>query len=371
MLPLSAIDAIGPAWSHTRRLLWDKRSWRLMLKIGAVAVFAQLGGANFNSGSIPNNLGSGTHNPGSLPHPAFLAAMVGVIIFVAIFALLFSLALFYLGSRLQFVLFEVVLRSDTTVAPIWRRYGAATWRWIGLKLLFFLACFAVCAPFLIPIVIAFVHGITASAQNGSIQNPAAFIGTILGFIAAIFFIALVIAVLYSLLHDFGLPSMALESTTMGETVRRVWNMFRAEPGQVLLYLVMRFVLGFVGSLCSNIILVIGILIACIPFGMVGVLDYFLFRNAGTGGHIIMILVWVLLGLLFLALLIVAAIILTGYVYTFIQAYALYFLGGRYPVLGQYLAPYWPQTHLPAPPPPAYQPPPSAPPASPAFNPPTA
>ena len=138
MLPLSAIDAIGPAWSHTRRLLWDKRDWRLLLKIGAVAVFAQLGGANFNSGSFPNSLGNGTHTPSGIPHTAFIAAMVGVIVVVAIFALLFSLALFYLGSRLQFVLFEIVLRSDTTVAPIWRRYGAATWRWIGLKILFFI-----------------------------------------------------------------------------------------------------------------------------------------------------------------------------------------------------------------------------------------
>ena len=73
MLPLSAIDAIGPAWSHTSRLLWRPRSWRLLLKIGAVAVFAQLGGANFNSGSIPHRLGS--HIPhGDFPHPAVIAA---------------------------------------------------------------------------------------------------------------------------------------------------------------------------------------------------------------------------------------------------------------------------------------------------------
>lgn len=370
MHPLSAIDAIGPAWNHTRRLLWDKRDWRLLLKIGAVAVFAQLGGANFNGNSIPHNFGSTSPHTHIFPHAAALAAMVAVIVVVGIIALLFSLALFYLGSRLQFVLFEIVLRSDTTVAPIWRRYGAATWRWIGLKILFFIACFAVCAPFLIPIIISFVHNISASAQNGAIQNPAAFFGAIFGFIAAIIFIAIFVAVLYSLLHDFGLPSMALESTSMGVTVHRVWNMFRAEPAQVLLYLVMRFVLGFAGSLCANIILFIGIMIACIPFGILGVLDYFVLHNAGTGGHIAMVLVWVLLGLLFLTLIIIAGIILTGYVLTFIQAYALYFLGGRYPLLGQYLAPYWPATHMPVPPPPAYEPPPT-PPTPPAMEPPMA
>jgi len=137
-----------------------------------------------------------------------------------------------------------------------------------------------------------------------------------------------------------------------------------------LYLVMRFVLGFAGSLCANIILFIGIMIACIPFGILGVLDYFVLHNTGTGGHIAMVLVWVLLGLVFLTLIIIAGIILTGYVLTFIQAYALYFLGGRYPLLGQYLAPYWPATHMPVPPPPAYEPPPT-PPAPPAMEPPMA
>jgi len=359
MLPLSAIDAIGPAWSHTRRLLWDKRDWRLLLKIGAVAVFAQMGGVNFNGGSF-NNLGNAGHtfpNSGNFPHIAALAAMVSAIVFIAIFALLFSLALFYIGSRLQFTLFEIVLRSDTTVAPIWRRYGAATWRWIGLKILFFLACFAVCAPFLIPLIIAFVHSVSANTQNGSLQNPGAFIGSLFAFIGAIFFIALVVGILYSLLYSFGLPSMALESTSMGETMRRVWNLLRAEPLQVLLYLVMRFVLGFAGAICADFILFFGILIACIPFGIVGVLNYFALHNAGTGGLVVMWILYALLGALFVALIIVAAIILMGYLYTFLQAYTLYFLGGRYPLLGQYLAPYWPASHNPVPPP-AYQPPPA-------------
>jgi hypothetical protein len=203
----------------------------------------------------------------------------------------------------------------------------------------------------------------------------AIIGPLLAFVGAILLMAICVAVLYSLLHDFGLPSMALESTTMGETARRVWNMLLAEPGQILLYLVMRFVLGFAGSIASNIILFFAIMIACIPFGLVGVIDYFALHNTGTFGVVVMWIVFALLALLFLALIIIAAIILTGYVLTgyvltFIQAYSLYFLGGRYPLLGQYLAPFWPKTHLPMPPPPAYEPPPTPPTPS-AFEPPTA
>ncbi len=46
--------------------------------------------------------------------------------------------------------------------------------------------------------------------------------------------------------------------------------------------------------------------------------------------------------------------LVGYVITFLQAYALYFLGGRYERVGAYLAPFL------APPAPVYIPPPAYP-----------
>jgi len=358
MHPLSAIDAIGPAWSHTRRLLWDNRSWRTLLKVGAVAFFAQFLGFNFNS--------SGSHLPHDQHFPAFSAILVSVILFAAFVGLLISLVFFYLGSRLQFVLFEIVLRSDTTVAPIWRRYGAATWRWMGLKFLFGLACLALCAPLFIPIVIGIIHAFDSNMQNGSIQNPGAFVMSILGFIGAILLIVIIMGVAFSLLHDFGLPSMALESTAMGETVSRIWRLVRNEPLQCLLYLVMRFVLNFVGVLCAEFILVFAALIALVPLGGLGVLNYFALHSAGTGGKVLMVLIWILLGAVFFVLFFAALIMLVGYILTFLQAYALYFLGRRYPLLGQYLAPFWPASHRIIPPPPAYEPPPT-PPAPPAFD----
>jgi len=46
----------------------------------------------------------------------------------------------------------------------------------------------------------------------------------------------------------------------------------------------------------------------------------------------------------LVLLALAAVMLFGYVFTFLQAYALYFLGGRYPLVGAYLDPFLPPPH---------------------------
>jgi len=336
MRPLSAIDAIAPAWNHTRRLLLTPRSWRLLLKIGAVAFFSQINGCNPRFSTGPH-----TH---SLPH-ALTAALFTFALLISVVACALALAFFYLGSRLQFVLFEVVLRRDTTVAPIWHRYGRATWHWIGLKLAFFAVAFLCVAPFLIPVGLRFYHAsrsMNASVAQGASPHFAAFFLSILGFIGAIFLILLVIGILYILLHDFGLPSMALEGTPLTETVRRVVDLVRAEPGQVLLYLFMRLVLGFAGAIVFEFALVFGLLIALVPLGGIAAVLWVAFHHAGFTGHAFMVVGWAMLGIIFLVLLFVACIMMFGYLYTFLQAYALYFLGGRYPLVGGYLEPLLPQ-----------------------------
>ena len=345
MQRLNAIDAIAPAWHHTRQLLFTRFNWRLLLKIGAIACFARMGGCNGNIG-----------NPGKFPHagsPALSAAFFAFAIFAGIFVLLIALAFFYLSSRLSFVLFDVVLRRDTLIAPIWRRYGPATWRWMGLQLLFYLAAILCLAPILIPVILHFVH---ALSHTGDAAPPqlASFFVTFFAFLGATFLVILVIAVAYSLLLDFGLPSMALEATPLAETVRRVLRLTLAEPGQVALYILMRFVLSLAGGIACYIPIGLGMLIALIPLGGAGAALWIALRHASLPGHIVMIAGWAILGLIFLALLFLAAMMLFGSVFTFLQAYALFFLGGRYPLLGDILVPNpLPAPIYPAPPPPAY------------------
>ncbi len=48
MQPLSATDAIAPAWQHTRRLLLGPRNPRLFFKIAAVAFFAEVTSFSFS-----------------------------------------------------------------------------------------------------------------------------------------------------------------------------------------------------------------------------------------------------------------------------------------------------------------------------------
>jgi hypothetical protein len=341
MQRLSAFDAIGPAWNHTQALLFTPRSWRLVLKIGAVAFFAQMGGCNAS-------FNTPTHGIGGINH----LVLMSVLLAVSLVALAIYLVTFYIGSRLQFCLFEVVLRKDTWVGPIWRRYGAATWRWIGLKVLFGLAAMLCMAPILVPAILHFVHSMTADGNNSAADFGSLF-AAILGFIAAIFFVILLISCVYALLADFGLPSMALEGTTLGETVRRVWGLVRAEPGQVLLYLLMRFILGFAGAIGSYIVLGLTAFVLLIPLGGAALVLWLSLQHAALGGKVLMVAGWAVLGIILLVLLFIAMMMVFGAVFAFIQAYALYFLGGRYGLVGQYLdpvpAPYY-GSPGPAPPP---------------------
>lgn len=330
MQPLSATDAIAPAWQHTRRLLLGPRNPRLFFKIAAVAFFAEMMSSSFSFSPPFHNA-----HTGSGSSPSITAAIIGIIFICAVVGLLIGLVFFYLSSRLQFTIFHVVLRSETTVAPVWRRYGPATWRWMGLKILFFLCAFACLAPLLIPGIFFIIHAITLQS-HGDNSHIISFILTGMFFVFLLVLFVLALAIATVLLRDFALPSMALEGTPLRETVRRVLALTRAEPGQVTLYLLLRFCLTTAGVFVSEILIVLlGLLIggplAGLGFGLWATL-----HTAGAGARAGMIGGWVILALALLAVLAVGVICLFGYLFTFLQAYAIFFLGGRYPLMGQLL-----------------------------------
>ena len=331
MRPLSALDAITPAWNHTRNLLLAPRDWRLLLKIGLIAVFAGMGGGGCNF-SFPGSSHSHPAGPVNLP---LLMMGVMAIALISILGLAIGLVLFYIGSRLQFVLFDVILTRRTHIAPIWDHYGRVTWRWMGLKLLSGLAVLLCLAPIVIPAVFHFIH--VFHPGDDALHPPLlAVLPAVLGFFAATLIVVLAAAVLLTLLFDFGLPSMALENTTIGTTVRRVFTLLRVEPGQCLLYLLMRVVLGFVCVLAAEIGLVLAGLLSAVPFGAAAAVLWGLLHNVGLTGKVAMFTGWALLAGVFVLLFIGVAIMVIGYIQCFLRAYAIYFLAGRYPLLGSVL-----------------------------------
>jgi hypothetical protein len=74
------------------------------------------------------------------------------------------------------------------------------------------------------------------------------------------------------------------------------------------------------------------------FGVLAFLGWLILHAAGAAGVVLMVAGAVVLGLSFFVVVFWAAILSTGYLLLLLDAYAIYFLGGRYPMLGNLLEP---------------------------------
>ena len=344
---------------RTRDLIGRPFRLRTFLKIAAVAFFAEMGGGL--SSHIPGH-SNGLHQ---LP-PAFLAFVVAFAVLLGLVSLVIGLILLYIGSRLQLVLLELVATRYTFVGPLWSKYGSRTWRWIGLKLLFLLCILIIALPFIVAAIFYSIHhalGITLASGN---PFSGLHLAQILLCIAAALLVLLIVSAIYMLLRDLALPFLALEDLSISQSLARLRALIAAEPGQVILYVFLRLVLGIVFGIAAEIAVFLVLLISLIPPGIVGVILWFSLHHAGTAGTVLLIACAILGGLIFLCWAVCVVIGFMGTLLTFFQAYALYFLGGRYPILGDMLdrstpTPAYAYAFPPPQPSPPYQPPPPQPP----------
>jgi hypothetical protein len=325
MRPLSASEAIGPALNRTADLLFRPFRFRTFLKIAAVAFFAEMGGS-FNSSSFSNR-----HGAAHSISPAVLAFIVAFAVIIGIISLVIYLVLLYVGSRLQLVLLEMVATRQPFVAPLWRKYGDTVWRWIGLKLLFFLCILLVTLPLTIPVILFFVH----HGMHGNLFTGLHLVQIIL-FAAAALLLIFALSAVYLLVRDLALPFMALENRSIADSLGRLRTIISFEPGQIVLYVLLRFVLGIVFGTAAEIAALLILLLSLIPPGILAVILWLALHKAGPAGYAILIGCAIVGGVLFFCWAACVLICLLGSVMVFSQAYALYFLGGRYPLLGELL-----------------------------------
>ena len=100
---------------RTRDLMGRPFRLRTFLKIAAVAFFAEMGGG------LNLNLGRGSSNSLHQLPPAFLAFVVAFAVLLGLVSLVIGLILFYVGSRLQLVLLEMVATRFTIVGSLWNK----------------------------------------------------------------------------------------------------------------------------------------------------------------------------------------------------------------------------------------------------------
>ncbi len=345
MRPLSATDAINPAIARTKAILFQPFQWGRSWKLAATAYLSAMVSIFIPTPAL--TLGSLGSHPKSLP----------LVLFSVGFNIIASLVLFvffYIGARLEFVLFDIVLLREQFVAPSWRRHASHTWRWVGLKLIVSLFFALIISP---AFVFAFRNLQANTPTPGEPPSPH-FIGSLLVFYAIIGLPLMFATLCSSLLTNFVLPSIAIENTTAREGLRRFLGLLRAEPGPVSLYVVLKIALAIVAVMVLQVAVLLAEIAAFVILGIIALLGWLLFRSVGDAGHVALIAGGIFLLVVFMIVAMYFATLALGAFHVFFQAYALYFLGGRYPMLGDLLEPpaqVYPYAPPPPAPPPAFQP----------------
>jgi hypothetical protein len=230
---------------------------------------------------------------------------------------------------------EMVATRSTLVGPYWRKAGSKTWPWIGLKLICFLIAIAVVGAI---VAIPLIYLIRYMPPNTMAQPNPAFWGSFFIIFVTVFLAVCVIVLVLWTLRDFVLPFMVFEDARVGAAISRTKELMRRETGSVLFYFLMKFAFTLAASVAAELCILAALFVIAIPVGIIGGGFWLALHRVDEFGTLFMYVSLGLLGVISLAAFLIAIICIAGAVLIFYQAYALYFLGGRIPCLGDLLEP---------------------------------
>jgi hypothetical protein len=144
--------------------------------------------------------------------------------------------------------------------------------------------------------------------------------------------------LSTLVEDFVMPFFLVEDLPLGMAMQRGWAVFVADPLNCIGYLAMKFILAVIGYIMQSIALQVAMIPVILVFGLAGFVGYLVLHAAGPAGAVLMVAGAVVLGSCFFVVTFYGATVSVGYLLLLLDAYAIYFLGGRYPLLGNLLEP---------------------------------
>ena len=347
-MPISAIDAIGPAFQHTKEQLlrpFRAAEWAKLALVGFLAGELSSGGCNGGNFRIPTKPAGGHGSLGSaLPsiNPALLAGLIALLIVVGI---VFWILFVYISSVMRFILFDSVATKRCEIRRSWSRRHGDGLRYFAWQLLFTLAM-VVGVTLLIGIPAAFALAV------GWLQHPKQhmlplILGGMLLFFVVIGFVLLSLVV-HVFTKDFVVPQMALEKINAFEAWRRLLHMLNAEKSSYAGYIGLKIVMALGAAVVVGIVTFIVLLLFLIPVGGFGVVAVLVGKAAGLTWNLYTITLAIVVGCIVLAVLLYIISLISVPAIVFFPAYSIYFFASRYPPLDAYLRS--PPPTVPPPPP---------------------
>ncbi|HYW65308.1 MAG TPA: hypothetical protein VFB10_01260 [Candidatus Dormibacteraeota bacterium] len=342
-MPISAVDAISPAFQHAKQQLLQPFRFSQWVRLALVGFLAgELGSGGGCNSSF--NLPSSHHQRGTeqflgaawpsqfADHPAMLVGLIASLIVVGLG--LFVLFI-YINSVMRFILFDSIVAKECHIRQGWVRRQPHGRRFFVWQILLMLVSFAALV-LLIGVPVAFAWAVGWFDHPGQHLLPLVLGGVLLFFL----FLALVVvlAVVHVMTKDFVVPQMALEDLSAFEGWRRLWLWLKAEKGGYAGYIGVKIGLAIAAGIALAIITLIVFLMLLIPIGGVGVAAVLAWKAAGLTWDIYTLSLAVVAGCIVLALLIFVFSLISVPVIVFFPAYSIYFLAPRYPALAALLTP---------------------------------
>ena len=227
----SAVDAISPAFEHTKRQLFQPFRIGQWIRLALVGLLA---GELSSSGCKTNNF-SNLRHPGtehlSVPglsgiDPMLIAGLIAVVVFAAF---VLGILLMYISSVMRFILFDSVLAKECRIREGWSLRQGPGMRYFLWKILYALGMFGGLIV-LVGIPAAFAFGMGWLSDPKQHVAPLVLCGIALVLAVLAFVIAM--AVIFVLTKDFVVPQMALENIGALEGWSRLWTTKPRPKGQL-------------------------------------------------------------------------------------------------------------------------------------------
>jgi len=346
-LPISAPDAINPAFRHTKEQLL--RPFRLG-QWARLALVGLLAGEMSSGGSCNFNYPANTHHresqqafmvgnwPAQLTnHPAL---SIGMIVAVVVISLGLLVLFTYIASVMRFILFDSVVARECHIRQGWARRKRPGLRLFWWQILLMLATLAA-------LLVVIGIPVASTWAVGWFEHPRDhLLGLVLGGIVLLLLLLAVVsfmAVIHVMTKDFVVPQMALEDITVMEGWRSLWLWLKADKLGYAGYIGMKIVLAMGAAIAVTIVDLIALFVLLIPIGGAGIVAVLAGKAAGWTWNLYTITLGVALGCITLVILIFVFSLLSVPVIIFFPAYSIYFFAQRYPPLASLL---WPQPPAP-------------------------
>ncbi len=336
MRAYSAADSVSLAIQRTREFLFSPFNWGTYLKLGLVAIITEYSWSSLRSSSKGGSHSSGQgpliHSPSQIPVLWIAASVAGVLLLIVV-----SLFVFYLITRLRFAFFHCLIHKTKEIRPGWHLYREPASRFFWLNVVVGFCFVALVGLLSLPFVAGFWR-LFQETRHGGHPDIGMMLSLVLPLIPIILVLGLVGLVTDVVLRDLMMPHYALDNATAGEAWAEVWGSFKAEHRQFLAYILLRVVLPMIAMVALFMVLLIPGAILAGAFGAVEYGVHSAFANSTGGAALAGKILEGFFGMVALVFMLLAGICLGGPLSTGIREYALIFYGGRYPVLGDILAP---------------------------------